>query len=172
MCRGRLRLWVNVGSGMDLAPAPWVNMDIWPGTGAELIADCTQPWPFDTGTLERVYMGQVVEHLDYPSGVSAAVAEAGRCLAVGGMLCVVTPDFDCFEGKRVPAEARAVMTSGGHRWPGDEHRWQPTRHVVLAAVRATFEAAHLINVLNLGDGWPAGGRGPYDCCVVATQRQH
>lgn len=161
---------INMGCGDQHAEPPWVNVDSWDMAGVDLVASATEPWPFDDGECNRVYLGQVIEHLDYPEGVRAALREAHRVLATGGVLCVVTPDFQRLEDARTPDWLKETLAAGLCRWPGDEHRWRPTRTVVLAEVTELFPTAHLINVTNLGNGWPPGGRGTYDCCVLATRQ--
>lgn len=163
-----VHLWVNVGCGDRPAPDPWTNMDLEPSTGAELVHDATEAWPFETGTLEKVYMGQVIEHLDHPGGVKAALGEARRCLRTGGVLAVVCPDFDALDEKKAPAWVRTNLEAGMCRWPGDEHRWQPTRGTVLEAVAEFFPTAHIIHPSTLHPPWPVTPPDPWDCCVVAT----
>jgi len=159
---------LNVGCGDRLAPAPWVNVDCWPGVHPDVVADITTTWPFPTSSVGRVYMGQVLEHLDHPDGVRAAIGEAGRVLYPGGVFCVVTPDFAALDEKRCEGWIRENLTRGECRWPGDEHRWCPDRHTVAELVREVFPTAHAVHPMLLSDGWPPGNRDTWDCAVVGT----
>lgn len=161
--------WLNVGCGDRPFPAPWVNCDLWPGVGPDVVMDATAPWPVRAGSVERVYMGQVIEHLPYPEGVTAALANAAEVLALGGTLAVVCPDFDALEEKRCEQWIRDNLTRGECRWPGDEHRWCPTRHRVAELVGAVLPGARVVPPSTLLSYVPAGGFDPWDCAVVAVK---
>lgn len=161
-------LMLNVGCGDRRAPAPWVNCDSYPGVSPDVIMDATAEWPFATGTVARVYMGQIVEHLDHPVGVRAAFAQARRVLRQGGLLAVVTPDFAAVEEKRFAPWIRENLTRGECRWLGDEHRWCPDRHEVLALVSEVFADAHVLHPSLLACAWPDGNRDAWDCAVIGV----
>jgi len=159
--------WLNVGCGDVPAPAPWVNCDIWPGVAPDVVMDCTRSWPFPPESVARVFLGQVIEHLDYPLGVVNCLRQARRTLARGGRLVIITPDADAITEKKCGPDILAAETAGMGRWPGDEHRWLPRRMQLLGHVRSQFPRAYLVNHLALDGTWPAGSRNPWDCCVVA-----
>jgi predicted SAM-dependent methyltransferase len=131
--------------------------------------DARHRWPFPDGGAAAVFMGQVIEHLDYPWGVRKAIKEACRVLAPGGRLVVITPDFQAIKEKRAGAEVWRNEAKGLCRWPGDEHRWMPTRGLVRRECNRRFGNAEIVNHMNLEPSWPAGSRNPWDCCVVAEK---
>ena len=163
-------VWLNVGCGDRKAPRPWINVDTWQELEPDQVWDCTQPWPYDDHTVHRIYMGQVIEHLDHPAGVEAALAEAARVLQAGGLLCVVTPDRFALAEKHCESWIRDNLTRGECRWPGDEHRWLPDRLEVHRLVDRVLPGALAVNVTNLHDGWPPGNRDPWDCCVISRKK--
>jgi predicted SAM-dependent methyltransferase len=160
---------INMGCGDQPAPYPWTNCDSWPALDPDVICDATKKWPFPTSSAGRVFLGQVLEHLPYPWGVRAALREAHRVLEVGGQLCVITPDFVAMKEKKVPAEVWRAEAVGMRRWPGDQHLWMPSRHVVVREVERRFGNAAVVNHLNLDEMWPLGSRNPWDCCVTAEK---
>ncbi len=60
---------LNLASGTDLRPFPWVNLDIvphWPGCqrGCDVVWDARKdPIPFPDGSVEEVYAGYLLLHL-------------------------------------------------------------------------------------------------------------
>jgi predicted SAM-dependent methyltransferase len=163
---------LNIGCGDAWAPPPWVNCDSWPGVHPDVLMDATKKWPFPTSSAARVMMGQVLEHLPFPWGVRKALAEAHRVLEVGGLLCVITPDFTAMKEKKVPAEVWRNEAVGMRRWPGDQHLWMPGRNVVRKEIERRFGNCEFTNHLNLEASWPVGSRNPWDCCALAQKMWH
>lgn len=126
-------------------------------------------WPFAEGSAEKVFMGQVIEHLDFPWGVRKALKEACRVLIPGGVLVVITPDFQAIKEKKAGADVWKAEAKGMCRWPGDEHRWMPTRGIVWRECNRRFGNAEILNHLNLDPVWPQGSRNPWDCCVLSVK---
>jgi predicted SAM-dependent methyltransferase len=83
-------LKLNVGSG-EANLAGWVNIDIEPG--ADLVADPRRGLPFLDNSADFVYCEHVIEHFTQKEG-QAALAEFQRCLRIGGVLRIATPDLD------------------------------------------------------------------------------
>jgi predicted SAM-dependent methyltransferase len=131
--------------------------------------DATRRWPWPDNSCGRVFMGQVIEHLPYPTGVRYALKEARRVLTVGGELIIICPDFLALKEKKVGAEVWRAEARGMCRWPGDEHRWMPNRNLVGAEIGRRFGPVLFLNHLNLDDSWPAGSRQPWDCTARAAK---
>lgn len=86
-------MWLNIGCGPFLAPAPWTNLDV-------VTTDTIRPdivvddplRPLDGYVnVERVYMGHVLEHVPWPE-VADFLVHVRERMAPGGELMVVCPD--------------------------------------------------------------------------------
>ena len=117
---------------------------------------------------ERIYLGQMIEHLAFPRGVRACLHEAARALRTDGVCCLVTPDWQAMKEKRLPPDHFDHAATGMRRWPGDEHRWRPDRWRVHTEVSRYFATVLPVNVMNLPAEWPPGARDLWDCCVLAA----
>jgi SAM-dependent methyltransferase len=91
---------LNLGSGTDIRPGAegWVNMDIAPLPGVDVVHDFLQlPWPFPDGHFQHVLARHVLEHVPHQvpgsgrDGFLLVVEELHRVLAPGGTLEVVSP---------------------------------------------------------------------------------
>lgn len=84
---------LNLASGTDLRPAPWVNLDVvprWPNTerGCDVVWDArTQPIPFPDDSADEVYAGYLFLHLA-PHHHERVLADIYRVLAPGARLVV------------------------------------------------------------------------------------
>lgn len=156
---------LNVGSG-DFPAAGWVNVDPWPGVNPDVVATVLD-LPFPDGSADRVYAGHVLEHLDYHIEVPAALVEIRRVLTPDGRAVFVTPDCDRIN----PADHQLMHDAahGGHRWPGDQHKWAATEALLLAAVRVVFPSARAVpperTSVELG-GWPIVAHVLWQCAVI------
>ncbi|HYS99636.1 MAG TPA: class I SAM-dependent methyltransferase [Thermoplasmata archaeon] len=78
---------MNLGCGRRPIPG-YVNVDIFPGPGVDVVADVQKRLPFDDGTFEEVYASHVLEHvLDLP----LAIREIHRVLKSDGLLVARVP---------------------------------------------------------------------------------
>jgi predicted SAM-dependent methyltransferase len=84
---------IDIGSG----PAPKndanIKMDIhqWPGVNC-LHNLLITPYPFETSTFDKAYMGDVLEHI-YIFDVERVLNEVNRILKDGAILEITVPDF-------------------------------------------------------------------------------
>jgi predicted SAM-dependent methyltransferase len=85
---------------IDLGSGPWpkadatirVDVNKWPGV--DVMHDLSQtPYPFDSEIAEKIYFGDVIEHLS-KFVVDDVLKEINRILVPGGTLEVTTPDID------------------------------------------------------------------------------
>lgn len=154
---------LNIGSGDHYAPG-WTNVDIWPGNDPDVVADALD-LPFPDGSASHVYAGHVLEHL-FPAAVPVALAEFRRVLAPGGMLAVVGPDTtNVTPGTQLHRDC----VHGGHRWPGDEHRWECTADTLHAHVKGVFPDAELVPITDLPETWPVVSRIWWQAAVTAAK---
>src|SRR5258708_8631178 len=56
---------LNLGCGPHIAPG-YVNVDIVPLPGGDLVADLDQPWPWQDGTVAEILASHLFEHVDRP----------------------------------------------------------------------------------------------------------
>lgn len=140
---------VNLGSGDQRAAAPWVNVDVYPGVGPDIVATASQ-LPFATKSVERLYCGHLLEHLEIHDELPETLAEIAR---VTDTACFVGPDCD---RAMAEPEFHALIPSlvgGGNRWPGDQHRWVSTEQRALRAIRGFFLDAHPVDIFDIPE-WP------------------
>lgn len=146
---------LNLGSG-DFPARGWVNVDSWAGNNPDVIADI-RCLPFPDGCASHVYAGHVLEHLEYHVAVAEALVEVRRVLAPDGRAVFVTPDCG--------PDSTDAMRHGGHRWPGDDHQWEATAALLLAAVRRVFPAAQPVDTRTLTD-WPVVAHVTWQTAVI------
>ena len=151
---------LNLGCG-EFPARRWVNVDSWPGVRPDVAASLLA-LPFRDRSASRVYAGHVLEHLDYHLEVPDALAEVRRVLTPGGRAVFVTPDCDRATG--MPEHHGAVH--GGHRWPGDEHKWAASESRLLAAVQVWFPGARAVPIGDVPAGWPVVSRAAWQCAVI------
>lgn len=82
---------LNLGCGRHKILGGWVHVDSDPAVDPDVVAD-VRDLPYPDGSVEEVFAGHVLEHLDWDEG-QAALAEWRRVLRPGGKLGVVVPDF-------------------------------------------------------------------------------
>lgn len=90
---------LNLASGTDLRPAPWVNLDVvarWPGTsrGCDVIWDARKDRiPFDDNSADGAYAGYLFLHLA-PQHHARVLADIRRVLKPGALLMVGEVEMD------------------------------------------------------------------------------
>jgi len=160
----RVAVRLNLGSGDQPAPPPWINIDIAEGCHPDLVADC-RVLPFATGVAERVYCGHFLEHLPLPE-VGPMLREVARVLnPVAGQLCVVGPD--CDRALLFDPETALGALWGAHRWEGDEHRWACTEDRLLRLIREAVPWAVAVPIAEVPDDWPVVSRIGWQCAILA-----
>jgi SAM-dependent methyltransferase len=81
---------LNLGCGRYPKPG-FVNVDWVAAPGVDVVHDLTElPYPFDSGSFERIEADHVIEHLP---DVFRVMGELHRLLAPGGELIVRVPHF-------------------------------------------------------------------------------
>lgn len=86
---------LNVGCGRNILPQSegWVNLDISPDVGADVLFDLTEiqydiQLPFPDGHFSEIYMSHVLEHLHFPLPI---LEELHRVAAPGCRLTIRVP---------------------------------------------------------------------------------
>jgi SAM-dependent methyltransferase len=116
---------LNAGCGTHYAKK-WVNVDVWESdtTKPDVVAVPGEPYPFEDDTFDAVYLGHVLEHIDWRE-LPAYLADIRRVAKPGAHVLVVGPDvlktiLRWSEGKE-PWEM--VLSTMEHQ----EVNWQPGR---------------------------------------------
>lgn len=93
---------LNVGCGNDIQPGSegWVNMDLLPLKGVEVVHDMLRfPWPFPDAHFERVFAQHVLEHVPHRidgrarDGFLLFMEEVHRVLEPDGRFEAVVPYY-------------------------------------------------------------------------------
>jgi predicted SAM-dependent methyltransferase len=93
--RGESRLSLNVGSGGKGRPG-WVNVELTRHRDTTLCHDIRRPFPLRAGSVRRIFIEHVLEHVDYASDAPAMLKDFHRLLEPGGRLRIVVPDAERF----------------------------------------------------------------------------
>src|SRR5262249_11235847 len=80
------------GCGDEPFPG-WVNLDLDPLKGADIVWDVTDGLPFPDGTCAFVYSEHFLEHIPIQQGVRF-LSECHRCLRSGGVVRIAMPSME------------------------------------------------------------------------------
>ena len=84
---------LELGSGSTTRPSPWITSDLNPQSGAKMVIDVTQRFPFDDNSVDFVYSEHMIEHLSYLDGLHM-LKECYRIMRPGGVCRIVTPSIE------------------------------------------------------------------------------
>jgi SAM-dependent methyltransferase len=162
-------LKLNIGCGDLPAPEPWINVDTTPGptVDPDVVADA-RDLPYDDGTVEAIFCGHVLEHLEYGQAAPAALRELCRVLAPNGRIAVVGPDYERAKAWNDDVLLQCIR-DGGDRWGNDRHLWLPTLPATLDLVRIVFPNAHEVPMTELDPYWPVAFRVEWQLAIEATR---
>jgi predicted SAM-dependent methyltransferase len=162
-------MFLNLGCGDPPvhAPEPWVNVDSYAGCEPDVLADIMH-LPYDDQSIEAVYCGHVLEHLEYPD-VVPLLHEIRRVLEPFAPLCVVGPDFDRVTKLPEWRDAVDMVRYGDFTRPGSEHRWCPTALAHLLAVREVFPSAREIDINAVSSFWPVMSRIGWQFAILTEE---
>lgn len=178
-------MWLNIGCGPYPAPAPWVNVDVVRAHNIQpdILAPSWEPSSFgiDPSTVERVYLGHVLEHVAWPH-VPTFLAQVRDLMASGGQVCVVGPDTNRTlqlwrDGSTDWSLVMAVLEDDTHyqstpeMWDGARHAWNCYEaRVVRALTDAGFE--HVTPHPVVRDAplvhWPVVAYTNWQCAAIGT----
>jgi len=83
-------LKLQIGCGRGLLDG-WINIDVSP---APLSLNALWGLPFPDGSVSRVFVSHLLEHLHYPHDVRFFLGELRRVVARGGVIRIVVPDIE------------------------------------------------------------------------------
>jgi predicted SAM-dependent methyltransferase len=87
---GARELQLHIGCGPGRLSG-WINIDVHP---APLAMNVLWGLPFADGSVRRIFVSHMLEHLFFPRDVRFFLAEVKRVMAPGGVLRVVVPDIE------------------------------------------------------------------------------
>jgi predicted SAM-dependent methyltransferase len=162
---------LNLGCG-DRYEDGWHNVD-----RADMPYRKDESVDLRTGALpwrevQYAYAGHVLEHLFVEHVIVMLTALRG-CMAPDGELMVVGPDVILAQGMAVAGTLDVTMESlenGGHRWPGDEHRWHCTQWGIERLLMVTgWQQIKRMGIGAVPDFWPVADRRPRWQCGVSAR---
>lgn len=71
---------LNLGCGRDIKE-DWINIDLLPGAGVDLVLDLDQPKPFELAeddSVDEFLVSHLIEHLHYPLSLAEAMWRAAK----------------------------------------------------------------------------------------------
>ena len=164
--------WVNLGCG-DYYAEGWMNVDHADSPcRADQRVDITAPLPWPPGSVSRVYLGHVLEHIT-AAQCADLLGRLHNLVVPGGELMAVGPDVDraqaMHDGGRLSAEVLALVHDGGHRWPGDAHLWPSRPGPVVGWLEAAgWSWVQEVPVACVPDLWPVVNHAEWQFAVSAV----
>lgn len=104
-------LSVNLGSGGRGLPG-WINVELTRHHDTDLCLDIRQKLPFASGSVRRLLIEHVLEHVDFKTSVPRLLAEIHRVLEPGGAARIIVPDAERFLAAYVSKDADAWRALG------------------------------------------------------------
>lgn len=184
---------VNVGCGPHYAQG-WVNTDlvVTDQIRPDVVVTSDDPLPFGSGSVERMYLGHVLEHIPWTQ-IPAFCARVIEVCQPGAEVMVVGPDAvrtleRWRDGEEDWGAVAAVIEGTGAylahlgaytpiRWDGDRHHWNCYEARVVEALTACgFHDVTPLGVLDdgrldesaiCGAGWPLVDASPRQFAVSA-----
>lgn len=163
---------LNLGCGDRYADG-WHNVDqLGCPHRMDQTVDLTGLLPSSWRMITHVYAGHILEHLFVGDVLELLSDLRDRMAAPGGQLMVVGPDVAVAQKMAEAGTLEVTMDSlvnGGHRWHGDEHRWQCTGPDVQALLWHTgWQNVTQLDLDLVPDFWPVADRGPRWQCAVSA----
>lgn len=130
---------LHIGSG-NVRLKGWINMDVQPLPGVDVIADVTQGLDFEDKTVEAVFSEHFLEHLALDDALRF-LAEVHRVLAEGAWLRISTPNLDWvwithYRLEGAAGEKRAAALAINRAFRGWRHQFVWNREMLEEALAA------------------------------------
>lgn len=157
--------FLNAGCGTHYAKG-WVNTDVWENeeTRPDVLVTPKQPYPFEDNSFDAVFLGHVLEHIDWPS-VPEFLRDISRIAKPDAPILVVGPDVyrtvQLWRDGRQPwwlveavMEHQDVKPDGTTVWwDGAHHHWNCHEQRVFSLL----ETLNFRMVEKLSEQIPSGG---------------
>ena len=130
---------LHIGSG-NVRLKGWINIDVQPLPGVDVIADVTRGLDFPDSEAEAVFSEHFLEHLALDDALRF-LAEVHRVLAPGAWLRLSTPDLDWvwlthYRLEGTAAEKRAAAFAINRAFRGWRHQFLWNREMLEEALTA------------------------------------
>lgn len=164
---------LNLGCG-PLQHEGWINLDSEPTMEPDVVAN-VMALPFDSESVDQVYMGHVLEHLPFIQ-VPWALREASRVMKPGAEIAVVGPDIRlAWEGFKTKKWGEDTVDGvingsgcGGH--DSDIHMWVCEREIVYPLMLDHFVDVCTPSVEDLDPKWPIHSRIGWQFAITARKQ--
>lgn len=130
---------LTIGSGPHYMPG-WVNLDLnddptW--SHSPDVLGSIYKLPFEDDTADKVYLGHILEHLEWDS-LPAALKEVSRVCKPEGVIGVVGPCLDKAIRTEQPRNILEAILAGDAVTAGYAHQWTPTTLLTKLALETTL----------------------------------
>ena len=172
----RAQVGLNLGCGdhAHLGGDAWLNVDRhdlphWQQP-PDVIANVLTGLPFPPGRFSSVYLGHILEHLDFHEEIPVLWAELQRVCRPGAVIRVVGPCVDKAQALGLDPGWIATWSQPSDDPSGCVHRWTPTTDATMSAVRQLDPQASEIPVWSVQPpDWPnAAPDAAWQVAVAAT----
>lgn len=161
--------WLNLGCG-EYQHEEWLNVDSYEPVQPDLLCNITQ-LPFDDNSIDRVYMGHILEHMDYETMAVEALMEVNRILRPGGEFVVVGPDYDAAIAKGFGQDVLDDIIGGmvGDPTSPLAHQWTATAKNTQELINKVFCNVQETSLETLQqNGWPVTSLIGWQCGFVCS----
>lgn len=159
---------VNIGCGEFYAEG-WTNVDrtkVEGGPQPDIVASADS-LPFEDGSIDYLYAGHVLEHIDL-ADIPSILAEFSRVLSEDGTLLVVGPDLD--RALESYPEAVDDIRYGGCRWEGDEHLWESRESTMESLLEDSGWSTQPVDINEVDDSfWPLTSKIGWQFAILAAK---
>jgi len=107
-------LKLDLGAGTRKCAPDFIAVDIRPFDGVDVVADLTQPWPWENDSVDQVHCSHFIEHLGPKDRVHFA-NELHRVLKPGATATLIAPHW-------ASCRSYGDLT---HAWPPVSEFWPP-----------------------------------------------
>ena len=168
---------LNVGCGPFKAGDDWIDTDLDPAVKPDYL--CKDIWDQPEGLFDQVYLGHVLEHIDWAKVPAYVQWLWKERVAEGGRIAVVGPDVYQTIAIGEPERVRDVLEDYVHRQDGREHYNQDgLRHmwnchqkrIEFVFEQAGIEVREVSREWLHGKGWPVTANSRGQCSLVTAAK--
>jgi predicted SAM-dependent methyltransferase len=132
-------LKLYVGS-RDYKPEGYLTVDIDATRNPDIVADITKRLGVDSGSVDEIVAGHVLEHIEWPDSFKA-LAEFARALKPGGVLKIAIPDMTALVRMAMAGDSAfhvmgLIYGCGGRTCQFEQHRYGFTASMMIDILEA------------------------------------
>lgn len=161
---------INIGCGVHYAEG-WINIDVHYGDDIypDIVASVIEGLPFKDKTVDKIYAGHFLEHIDLDGEMDDVLNELKRVLSDDGEVMFVGPDLTRAE-KDWPEMIEAIIPHEGD-WHGHGHSWESREETILELLDESGWDATALPILEVPDEWPVVSKIGWQCAVAAKPKR-